>query len=431
MLRLVGYVAALALLVTGAVWIADRPGEVMVQWIGWRLDTTVPVLLLLLVISGGVSLAAVMIAQRLGRLPATLLMFRSRRAQKKGMQILAEAVSAVQAESLPLALKKARQAEKALKDPAPARLLVAQLLLDQGDDEAARALLLALKEDKATALGALRGLVRLAEKERNASDLMTYAARALDFAPTLGWAVRALVDAQVRCDLLDAAQKTLEDGRKKKALDEADYSRLSAAIYCARSEQASTKGQIYEATRLARKAVLADDAYLPSVLHYVRSLVDEGHPEKAATVIEGAWKGAPHPLLAQAYLDLWPTASVIERAKYAEQLANYNQNHVESRIFAATHALEANLWGSVRSRLKPLADASAADPRVGMLMAQVEEADGNAAASVQWLRQAARSGLLVKKDSTGWFCRSCGHLAHRWGIRCTQCDAVGALDQLD
>ncbi len=64
----------------GAVWLAERPGTVTAEWHGWRLDTSVGVLLVALIvlilvcIGGWLALSldrrrAVRLARRLGREP--------------------------------------------------------------------------------------------------------------------------------------------------------------------------------------------------------------------------------------------------------------------------------------------------------------------------------------------------------------------------
>ncbi len=50
MFRLIGYILTMAIVVAAAVWLADRPGAVTVQWLDWRVDTSVPILILALVI---------------------------------------------------------------------------------------------------------------------------------------------------------------------------------------------------------------------------------------------------------------------------------------------------------------------------------------------------------------------------------------------
>ena len=45
MRRLIGRIIGIGLLVAIAVWLADRPGTVSLQWQGWRVDTSVAMLL--------------------------------------------------------------------------------------------------------------------------------------------------------------------------------------------------------------------------------------------------------------------------------------------------------------------------------------------------------------------------------------------------
>ena len=51
MLRILGYIVVIALLVAGAVWLADRPGHVTIDWLGWRLEASTSVLLVALFVS--------------------------------------------------------------------------------------------------------------------------------------------------------------------------------------------------------------------------------------------------------------------------------------------------------------------------------------------------------------------------------------------
>src|SRR5947209_20183190 len=43
MIRVVVFLAVIGLLAVGAVWLADRPGEVAITWQGYRVDTSVAI----------------------------------------------------------------------------------------------------------------------------------------------------------------------------------------------------------------------------------------------------------------------------------------------------------------------------------------------------------------------------------------------------
>ena len=45
MIRVAVFLAVVCLIALGVAWIADRPGEVSVVWLGWRIETSLMVLL--------------------------------------------------------------------------------------------------------------------------------------------------------------------------------------------------------------------------------------------------------------------------------------------------------------------------------------------------------------------------------------------------
>ncbi|TMJ51491.1 MAG: heme biosynthesis protein HemY, partial [Alphaproteobacteria bacterium] len=45
MIRVVVFLGLVCLVALGMVWLADRPGEVAITWLGWRIESSVLVLL--------------------------------------------------------------------------------------------------------------------------------------------------------------------------------------------------------------------------------------------------------------------------------------------------------------------------------------------------------------------------------------------------
>ena len=41
MLRLIAFLIAIALIAAGLAWLADRPGELAIQWQGYQIETSV------------------------------------------------------------------------------------------------------------------------------------------------------------------------------------------------------------------------------------------------------------------------------------------------------------------------------------------------------------------------------------------------------
>src|SRR5256885_5678310 len=58
MIRVVVFLIATGLLAVGVVWLADRPGQVAITWLGYRADTSVMVAIVAVI---GVAIVAVLL----------------------------------------------------------------------------------------------------------------------------------------------------------------------------------------------------------------------------------------------------------------------------------------------------------------------------------------------------------------------------------
>jgi HemY protein len=426
MLRLISFLIFVGLAVAGSVWMADRPGDVTVQWLGWRVDTSVPILLLcvgFLVVALG---ALLRLALSFLRIPGLVSRFSSRRALRKGLNALADATAALIAGDAKVAQKKAEQARGLLADKGPATLILARAALLSGDADKARSLHQLLVDDKAMALAGLKGLLELAQAEGDSESVADLAARAVKRDGHCDWAVRALFAAECKAHSWQAAQRTLDQGRKSGVFSDEERDRLTATLLCLHVDEASEKGETFEATRFAKKAVATAPTYVPAVIRLARAEALEGNLKKASAVLEEQWRRAPHAALSQVYMELWSDLAPLEQVKKAEALAERNPEHRESRLLVAAAAQKAGLWGQARGRLKGLLESAPIERRAAVMMAAIEEADGGSPQEIsRWLRVA----LDAPQDGAAarWSCGSCNDSLDDWAPFCPSCGAFGSL----
>ena len=121
--RLILFAGIVALLAAGAVWLANDPGSVSMTWRGWQVETSVGVLVTVVLVAVVVILLiARLIAFLGGRLQAFTSARRERRF-KRGLVSLGDGFAAVQAGQAMAAKKLAKDASKLLGDN-PAVLLL-------------------------------------------------------------------------------------------------------------------------------------------------------------------------------------------------------------------------------------------------------------------------------------------------------------------
>src|SRR4051812_2821657 len=95
MARLTLFVVVIGLLAAGAVWLADDPGLVTLSWRGWRVDTSVGVLIALLVAIVLLILLIIRIATAVSRTLRALALARRERRMKRGLMSLGDGFAAV------------------------------------------------------------------------------------------------------------------------------------------------------------------------------------------------------------------------------------------------------------------------------------------------------------------------------------------------
>ena len=92
-------IAAVAMLL--AVWLAERPGTVTAEWHGWRLDSSVGVLLVALIVLIGLCIGGWLLYRWIVGAPFALLEGWGESRKKRGYRALTQGLAAVAAATAP------------------------------------------------------------------------------------------------------------------------------------------------------------------------------------------------------------------------------------------------------------------------------------------------------------------------------------------
>lgn len=410
------------------VWFAERPGDVTLVWQGWRVDTSVPILLLAILVVVAIIWAILRVLRGIGAIPGVVRESVREKRRKRGLVALGSGYAAVAAGDARKARSYAGDAEKLLDAPHATRLLAAQAALLSGDGDDARKRFEALLDNPETELSALRGLMDQALASGDRQRAREFAERAYGKGRP-AWAGETLFNLQAADGDYDAAQSTLNTCAKAGIFTGERLKTLRTTLLVARAEAAVANGALWEGVKLAKQAHDSDPGFVPAALLLARAYKQDGKERKAAHVIETTWKRSPHPDLGQVYLALFEGEDAIKRSKRADALAQVNPEARESRLLSAEAALDAELWGQARSKLKPLADEPVG-PRFARLMARVEEGEKNdTKAALDWLKRAADNAATGDRTAVPphWQCGNCGHVPPQWMPTCPACNTFAAV----
>ncbi len=421
MIRVFLFLLVILLLAAGLHWLADRPGTITVEWLGYIIETSVFRGLLIL----AAALAMVMIVwsglREVWRSPASVNRYFIRRRQQRGLDALTSGIIAVGAGDRAGAIRYASQARRALPHEPLTQLLRAQAAQIGGDRATARRIFEAMLATPETEQLGLRGLYLEAEREGANEAARQFAERALRLNPKLSWPVDSLFDLQCRGEDWQGALETLEIAWRQGLVEKPLAARRRAILLTAQA-QALEDEDADKAAEFAQHAHRLAPDLIPAAAIAGRALASRGNTPRAARVVLKTWRSAPHPDLAAVYAYARPGDSPRDRLVRVRHLARLTPGHPEALLAVAASAIEAREWDEARRVLQPLADdPERQTPRLCTLMARIEgEQNGDTGRMRAWLARAATAS-----PDPAWVAD--GAVAARWS---PVSPVTGALDAM-
>jgi HemY protein len=389
MFRIILFLVLIALAALGATWVAEQPGDVMLSWGGWRVETSLSVFALALGLVLVVAMLAWAIVRGLWRTPQRLKRSRRERRLARGRHAITHGLLAIGHGDSAAARAHAEVARRhAAHDPL-ALLLHAQSAQLDGDREGAHRAFRAMAEREDTRLLGLRGLFIEAQRADDPAAAAIIAEEALKTAPASTWASQAVLG--FRCAEGDwtGALSILESNLDSGLIDKAVYRRQRGVLLTARAielekfDRDLSRDSVMEAIKLAPTlvpaAVLASK--YQSEAHQIR---------RSMRIVETAWLANPHPDLADAYAHVRLGDSARQRLVRVETLAQKAPGHIEGVLAVARAAIDASTFARAREVLEPL--IAAPTQRIAMLMAEIERTEhGDSGRARAWTLRAVRA----------------------------------------
>lgn len=427
---LIAFAVLAVVAVAAAVWLADNPGLVVVDWLGWQLRTSVGIVVLALLLLLAVAILIYKVWHAVMVAPRKLSQGAKLRREHRGYEAVTRSFAAVASGDAEEAERWSRKAGELLGDQPLARMVMAEAAEASDDRVRAARHYRALLEAPETRLYALRGLTRLALEAGDQEAAQGFMRQAYDMKPDTPWVLDRLFQLSESSGDYGAAERALKEARRRRALPKEEARRKAAVLRQAKAQALEAEGHAADARRAAGEALSDLPDLIPAIVLKARLERDAGDTRRAAGTLEKGWAKRPHPQLAELYRSLKPQEDPLARVKRMEKLAGKRPGDPESEFALARANLEAKLFGEARRHLanSGLAGgeghAGTVTHRGAMLMAEIEESEhADRAAAAEWLRRAE----AAEPDPT-WICRACGTQAEDWSAHCPSCKAFDSLE---
>ncbi len=390
MIRLVLYFLLVGAAAWGLSWIADRPGKLNVEWLGYDVQTSVFIAAIVLIASIGAFSLAVWLGVLTWTAPKRFARRLRQRHERIGQEAVRRGIFAAGAGDRAGALRAGAIAKKHVPEEPLALLLEAQSAQLNEDPIASRQAFERMLEKPEMAELGLRGLYIEAKKAGQGEAAKQFAERALTSNPALSWPSSALFDILCREGDWRGALRTLGLAKQHRHLPKTEAERRRALLLTQLAIELEDTQQ-GKALAYAQEAIGLSPSLIPAAAVAGRILASQGNTARATKLLSQAWRTAQHPEIALIYAHARTGDSPKDRLARVKALISSGPASLEGDIAVAVAAIEAKEWEAARAALEPhLANAPSA--RVCRLMARIEAGQNrDLGRAREWLAKAARA----------------------------------------
>ena len=420
MINLLLFLFFLTCVGVSASWLAENPGNVIIHWFGYRIDTSFAFLMLLALIAAVVLAYVYMLLRHVALVPEYMTKHRSLKQYKKGLAEITYSVAALAAADTKEALQRNRNAEKFLGKTPLTLLLSAQIARSEGDDEKTRMLLSQMLEHKETEYLAARSLSETANKQHLFPKALALAKRAHALNAK---GIAPLLSLHIRLGEWHQAMHAITKSTRKAQLTRNEIKHYKAMVLLKEGMKMLESGHHDAALSSARKALSLQPAFVPAIAFTAKCYDACGKKNTALKMIYKAWKAFPNQQLSEEFRLIIAKDTKEQQIKMVRKLMSFNPNSNESDIALAQTAMRHRDFATARQSLNTALDKSET-VRTCKLLAALEELEyPDFDISSKWI---ARSTSAAHDPA--WVCSSCGKDSAMWDAHCGACEAFDSLE---
>ncbi|UTW55304.1 heme biosynthesis protein HemY [Kordiimonas sp. SCSIO 12610] len=396
-----------------AVWLADNPGEVSIDFRSYRINTNFAVLfgaILALIIT---SAALVWLIGYLRRETPILGTNSSVKRQARGLKLLNQSLVALSAGDHKLAHKLVNQAEILLPPQPMVHLLAAETASRSGNRQEAVTRYRQLEKMEDGKLLGIRGLLGEAQENGQHSEALRLSRLAFEENRKSPWVLKTLFALEIGAGNWNEAISALDKVAKEGLLDKETVSRHKGAIAYATAMEHSLQGDAAEAQKGFKQALKLRPNFAPATIGLAQIEIKNGKQSKADKLILDAWEKAPRPSLLTLFKDLDPHESKESWLNRLQKLTQRNPKSELSVLAIASAQYEIGNITTARETISKTKTGKRSAKSVQLAL-KISRAEGNSPNKLE-------QELAHATDHAVWSCDDCGNTEESWSLLCPSC----------
>lgn len=424
MIKIIWNAFLLGIIAIAATWLANNPGAVRVDWLGWRVETSAATAFTLLILLGLIYhyflskpvywAAGIVRHLTQGKALAEKIAAARVRKETEKYALLEKASNALASGDMDAAKKLKRRLERAFASDRH-KILPFEASFDEASGNIPHALLLyaQMAENPETSQLGRLGQIRLHRLNNQPELALNLCLPLLDEKIVPQGLMMQAFDMQVELQRWADAVITLEKAYKHESVSKEDYKEIKA---CLLLEQANGEKDESLKEIIVRNAYDTDENSVEAAVRVAGYDAKKGDVKKARATLKKLWRKTPCMEVYRAYAALNADEPALEQVKLTEKLVEENKETPLNDLVIADVYVAAGLWGQAKTRLDSYMQVVPESKQAYALLARLAEQDKDEEAASKY-----RDKALSAPDEKPFVCDSCGAVFSDWQNVCPSC----------
>jgi HemY protein len=409
-LSVVGYVT---------IWVKKDPGAIAIEWHGWLIETSVPIIISITVLLFLSSIFIYWIFKKVFSIPKTIKVNYKTKKTNKAKNIIIKAFSAKSMGEIELAEKLSKEA-KYLNNTPLKLLLDTEINNYSGNENTYIQDLTKMLDYPETMLLGVKNLSNFYFNKGNLKKATKIIERTLHSKNTPNWFFLTALKLNILDKNWEGILKNLKYIDKYTKIGNAEIKHIKSRIYLFKASENNEDNNTmnFKDIDLSLKF---DPSFAPSIIFKARLLYKKDN-RLGLNYIKKSWKKFSHPDIANFVSEIYNDRPKNELLNIIKNLTKLNNNTFINNLAIAKVAISIGSWSVARQSIKIIPEKDWTKD-VYIMMADLEKKEhGNISKSNYWIKKAENANL-----DYAWGCTSCTYVSKSWSLICPKCNNVNTI----
>ena len=404
-----------------AAFLKDQPGQIVIEWYGWFIESSVATLILITLTTIITVFYFLKLIYSLVKMPKNITnKVRSSR-NKRGMSALYSGLSAVAMNEKDLAELYYKKTKNLIK-AGPLKLLLEREIIKKEDKEPLQiAVLEKMLLHPETKLLALKNWIDYSIKKNDREKAFQLAKLIPREKNTPKWFFEKIILLRVYEKNWPDIIKIIKFMYKYKKINSREKTDLLGKIYYGKALHDQSKDNINSALKSISLSLRYGSEFSPAIATKA-SLLFIKDKNKGLKYAESLWEKTPSPDLLNFFLKIYKNYSPLQMLNYINGISRQNKNNNYCNYAICNLAIKAHAWPKAKSYLEKISKDNWTK-NMYIMMSKIDEmGHGNLKMSKFWMDK-SKSAMM----DSNWGCMSCSYVSETWNLICPKCYSINKM----